>query len=429
MDRRKFVKCLLGGSILSVYALNKLNAAVYQSINTLNQKYIKDNAPDGVYWEALSDHFIFQDNLIMMNNGTVGPMPEPVFNTLVKYFKVQATNPFDFYNFFPTKKEEVRVKLAKFVNAEPDEIAINRNTTEGMNLVANGLDLKEGAEVLISSHEHPAGIHPWKGKEERYGIKVIEVPLGVPPKSIDEIVNAFRNAITPRTEVISISHTVYITGLISPVKELSELAHDNDILLVADSAHGIGMLDLDVKKLGIDILASSPYKWLGAPTGCGLLYVRKEVQDRIWPSIASSGWDTHENARRFETLGQRADPLILALGEAIDFQNIIGKKRIERRIKTLAGYLKKDLKSISKVRLHTPADPYLSGGLTAFSIEGVDHSKIVNYLREKYNIVIRTIGRDRDGTDGVRVSTHIFVSCKHVDQLLEGVNHLARHGG
>ncbi len=428
MDRRKFITALIGGSALSVYALNKLNAAVYQSIVTLNQKYMKDNAPDGIYWESLSDHFIFQDGLIMMNNGTVGPMPEPVFNTLIKYFKVQATNPYDCYSFFPTKKEEVRVKLAKFINADPDEVAINRNTTEGMNVIANGLDLKEGDEVLISSHEHPAGIHPWKMKEKRYGIKVKEVPLGAPPKSVNEIVNAFKNAISPRTKVISVSHTVYLTGLISPVKELGELAHEHDIFLLADSAHGIGMLDLDVKKLGVDVLASSPYKWLGAPTGCGLLYVRKEAQDRIWPSIASSGWDTHKNARRFETLGQRADPLILALGEAIDFQSIIGKRRIERRVKTLAGYLKKELKSIPKVRLHTSTDPYLSGGLTAFSIEGANHDHIVNYLREKHNIVIRTIGRERDNTQGVRVSTHVYISFKHIDMLLEGVNYIARHG-
>lgn len=426
MDRRNFVKCLVGASALSVYSLNRLNAAVYQSITALNQKYLRDNAPDGVYWQALSDHFIFQDDLVMMNNGTVGPMPEPVFNTLIKYFKVQATNPFDCYNFFPSKKEEIRGKLARFINASPDEVAINRNTTEGMSLVANGLDLKEGDEVLISSHEHPAGIHPWKLKEKRFGIKVKEVPLGAPPGSVDEILSAFRKAITPRTRVISVSHTVYLTGLIFPVKELSELARDNDILLLADSAHGIGMLNLDVKKLGVDALASSPYKWLGAPTGCGLLYVRKEVQDRIWPAIASSGWDTHENARRFETLGQRADPLIFALGEALDFQNIIGRERVERRIKTLAGYLKRELKKISKVRLHTSTDPYLSGGLTAFSVSGVKPAKIVNYLREKYNIVIRTIGRDRDKTSGVRVSTHIFVSFKEIDLLLEGIDHLAR---
>ena len=427
LSRRDFVKYLFAGSAVSLYSLNMLNAAVYQSITSLNQKYIQDESPDGVYWDAVSKHFLFQDGLIMMNNGTVGPMPEPVFNTLIKHFKLQVTNPFDCYNFIPRKKEEVRAKLARFINASPDEVVMTRNTTEGMNFVANGLDLKEGDEVLLSSMEHPAGTHPWKLKEKRYGIKIKEVPLGLPPKSVDEIVNAFQKAITPRTKVISISHTVYISGLMSPLKELSKMAHEKGVLVVADSAHGIGMLDLNMEQLGVDFFASSPYKWLGAPTGIGLFYVRKEAQDKLWPTIVSSGWDSRESARKYETLGQRADALAVALGEAVDFQNAIGKERIERRIKALAGYLKKELKKIPGIKLHTSQDPYLSGGLTAFSVEGVEPEKMVNYLREKYNIVIRTIGNRKAGTYGVRVSTHIYVSFKHIDMLLEGVKHLVRH--
>lgn len=425
--RRDFAKLIIGGSALSIYTLNQLNAAVYQSITSLNSKYIRDESPDGIYWEALSKHFLFQDGLIMMNNGTVGPMPQPVFNTLMKTFKIQATNPFDFYNYFPQKKEDIRAKLARFINASPEEVVMTRNTTEGMNFTANGLDLKEGDEVLISNLEHPGGLHPWKLKEKRFGIVVKEVPLGVPPKSVDEIVDAFKKAITPKTKVISISHTVYITGLIAPIKELSKLAHENGILLAVDSAHGLGMLKLDMKELGADFFASSPYKWLGAPTGIGLFYVRKEVQEKLWPTIATWGWDTYKSAKKYETLGQRPDPLMFALGEAIDFQNVIGRKRIERRIKALATYLKKELSKISGVRLHTSDDLYLSGGLTAFSIKGIKPEKIVNYLREKYNIVIRTIGREKDNTEGVRISTHIFVSFKHIDMVIEGIKHLVKH--
>lgn len=426
MDRRDFVRCMIGGSALSIVAMNKLNAAVYQSITKLNQKFIKDNSPDGVYWDAVAKHFMFQDGVIMMNNGTVGPMPEPVFNTLMKYFKVQATNPYDCYNFFPDLLDGVRDKVAEFINASPDEVVINRNTTEGINTAIHGLDMKEGDEVLISSLEHPAGINPLKLKEKRFGIKVTEIPIGVPPKSIEEIVSAFEKAITPKTKVIFISHTVYITGLISPIKEISEMAHKHDILVIVDSAHGIGMLDLNMKEMGADVFCSSPYKWLGAPTGCGVMYMKKDVQDKIYPLIATGGWDTNEGARRFETLSQRADPLIFALGEATDFQTAIGKKRIERRIKTLAGYFKQELQKIPKVRLHTPTDPYLSGGLTAFSIEGVDAEMIVDFIREKYNIVIRTIGRERDNTRGVRVSTNFYISLKQVDVLLEGIHHMAR---
>lgn len=427
--RRDFVKSLLAGSALSLSALTKLNASIYQSITSLNQEYIEDESPDGVYWDAVSKHFLFQDGLIMMNNGTVGPMPKPVFHTLIKYFRVQVTNPFDVYNFIPRKKEEIRAKIAEFINASPDEVVITRNTTEGLNFVANGLDLKEGDEVLLSTMEHPGGTHPWRLKEERYGIKIKMVPIGLPPKSVDEIVSAFEKAISERTKVISISHTVYISGLIAPIRELSKMAHAKGVLVLADSAHGIGMLNLNMKRLGIDFFATSPYKWLGAPTGRGVLYVRKEVQDQLWPTIASSGWNTNKNAKKYETLGQRADSLTIALGEAVDFQNAIGKTRIERRVKTLAGYLKRELKKIPGVKLHTSEDPYISGGLTAFSIQGIEPQKIVDYVREKYNIVVRTIGNKQMGTYGVRVSTHIYVSMRHIDMFLEGVRHLARHKG
>ncbi len=427
LTRRDFVKYLIAGSALSVSALNKLNAATYQSITELNQKYIKDESPDGVYWEAIGKHFLFQDGLIMMNNGTLGPIPKPVFNTLMKYFKLQVTNPFQCYRFIPRKIDEVRNKLSRFINASPDEVVISRNTTEGMNFAANGLDLKEGDEVLLSNMEHSAGINPWRLKAERFGIQVKYVPIGLPPKNVDEFVDAFRKAITPKTKVISISHTVYISGLISPLKELSEMAHEKGILVLADSAHGIGMLDLNMKELGIDFFASSPYKWMGAPTGVGLFYVRKEVQDRVWPTIASGGWDRHQNARKYETVGQRAVPIILALGEAVDFQNSIGKARIEKRIKSLAGYLKRELKKIPGVKLHTSQDPYLSGGLTVFSVEGLEPRKIVDYVLEKYNIVIRTVGNKEAGTYGVRVSTNIYISYNHVDKFLEGIHHLVKH--
>jgi isopenicillin-N epimerase len=427
LSRREFGKRLLAGSALSLGALEALNAGIYQKVKTLNEKFIEDEAPDGVYWEEIRKLYDFEDGFIMMNNGTLGPMPRPVFNTLMRTFRVQVTNPYDSYNYLPTFREAVRRKLAEFVNASPDEIALTTNTTEGINIVVNGLDMKPGDEVLVTSLEHPGHINPWRLKEKRFGIKVVEAPMPLFPKSVPEIVDAFAKAITPRTKIISISHTVFITGLIMPLKELSRLAHDRGLLILADSAHGLGMMNLDMKELGIDFFMSSPYKWLGAPTGVGLLYVKRDVLDKVWPTIVSSGWDTTSTAAKLDPQGQRSDAILFALDEAMNFQNRIDRTRIERRIKVLAGHLKQELAKIPGVELQTPTDPYLSAGLTKFSMKGAEAAKLVEYLREKYNLVVRTAGSPAAGTYGVRVSTPIYVSTKEVDMVVEGVRTLMGH--
>lgn len=426
-SRRDFVKAFVAGSALSLAAFDRLNAEVYQSITSLNLKYVQDESPDGAYWEALKKEFLFEDGLIMMNNGTVGPMPKPVFNTLMKVFRVQVSNPYDVYNYLPAKKEEVRRKLADFIGASAEEVVLSSNTTEGLNFVASGLDLKEGDEVLVSNFEHPGASNPWSLRAKRSGVKIKEVRVGLPHKSTQEIVDAFAAAITPQTKIISTGHTVYVTGLIMPVREISKMAHEKGILVLADSAHGLGMLDLNMHDLGVDFFASSPYKWMGAPCGIGLFYVRKEAQSRLWPTIVSSGWDTYTDARKYETHGQGADALVYALGEALEFQTRIGKSRIEKRIKTLAAYLRQELRKIPGVKVNTPDDPYLSGGLTAFSLDGVDCARIVDYVRDKYNLVVRTIGSKDAGTYAIRVSTPIYVSTKEVDMLLEGVRTLSLH--
>ncbi len=422
-NRRNFMKGIMGGFALAAFTANKLNAGIYKKLSELGQQYSPTEAPDGIFWDFVAKQYMFEDDLIMMNNGTVGPMPRTVFNTLMEFFKVQAANPYKAYMTFYPYIEETRQKVAHFVGALPDEIALTRNTTEGMNFVANGLDMKAGDEVLMSNLEHPSGINPWKLKEKRYGIKIKEVKLNSPPKNKDEILNAFNDAITPNTRIIHISHTIYQNGLIPPLKELSKLAHDKDILILADGAHAFGMMELDMHELGADFYGTSPYKWGSAPLGTGVFYVRKEAQDVIWPTVVSGGWDTLPGARKFDRLGQTAEPLVIALGEAIRFLSDIGMRRIDRRIQSLAVYLKEQASKLPKVKVYTPIDPYLSAGLTVLSLDGVKSDHVVNYMLEKYNLVIRTIYREKNA---IRVSTPIWTSTKHCDMIIEGLKALSK---
>jgi isopenicillin-N epimerase len=423
IDRRSFFKNMMMGVTAAALSANRLNAAVYEKLSALDQKALTQEAPDGAYWDYIAGQFMFEPGLIMMNNGTAGAMPRVVYNTLVEYFKIQAENPYKCYSTFDAYREEARALAAQFIGADPDEVTLLRNTTEGLNIVAYGLNLKPGDEVLMSNLEHPSGIYPWRLQEKRAGFKIKEAVIPIPPKNKDDILNAFNDAITPRTRVILISHAVYKTGLIPPLKEICRLAKEKNILVCADGAHCVGMLNLNMHDLGVDFYANSGYKWLGAPTGTGIFYVRKDVQKDLWPNIVEAEWENASSALKYSHIGRSSDPLYIALGEAIRFQNHIRKDRIERRIKTLGAYLREEASKIPGVKLFTPQDPYLSGGLTVFGLEGVKNDLLINYLLEKNNMVIAATFREKNA---VRICTHIWISYKQIDILLAGLRELMR---
>lgn len=419
LGRRDFAKKLVGGFALATVSKAGLNRAIYEKLSTWDQKNLNREAPDGAYWDFIANQYMFEPGLIMMNNGTAGAMPRVVYNTLVEYFQIQAANPYKCYSTFDAYREEARLRAAQFISALPEEVTLLRNTTEGLTIVAYGLDMKPGDEVLMSNLEHPSGIFPWRVREKRTGIKIKEVTINTPPRSKEEILTAIADGITSRTRVILISHAVYKTGLITPLKEICQLAKDKNVLVCADGAHCVGMLNLNMHDLGVDFYANSGYKWLGAPTSTGIFYVKKELQKDLWPNIVEAEWENPAvGALKYSYVGRIADPLPIALGEAIHFQTNIGKPRIERRIKTLAAYLKEEAAKIPNVKVLTPTDPELSGGLTVLGLDGMKNDQFANYMLEKYNLVI---ARTFNEKNAIRVCTHIFISFKQVDILLEGL--------
>ncbi len=422
VGRRDFIKKAFGGAAVTAFTANGLNAAIYERLAQLEKRYHPYDAPDGAYWDYVAEQFMLRPGLIMMNNGQFGTMPRVVYNTIMEYFKMQAVDPHEiYYQYRYYHHADVQRQVAEFIGASYDEVALVRNSTEGLNNIAYGLDLKPGDEVLMSNFEHPAGIGPWKTQEKRIGIKIREAKLAITPKNKDDILNAFNDAITPRTRIILVSHPIYKTGLIPPVKELARLAKDKNVLIAADGAHCVGMLDLDMHDLGVDFYVSSAYKWMGAPTGCGIFYVRKEVQDILWPNIVHKDWEGTKGSEKYGLLGTVAKPLIIAMGEAVRFQINIGKKRIERRIKTLASYLKENADKIPGVKIYTPLDSELSGGITVLGLDNVRVEHLVSYMQEKHNLLITPILRDKDAA---RICTHIWISFKQIDILLNAMKEL-----
>lgn len=376
---------------------------------------------DEQYWRAVRQSIMLDPEIVFLNDGSYGTPPRPVFDALVKYNRLLTERPGDQGSVARICERVVRPKLAAFVGADPDEIALTHNTTEGMSIAAAGLPLKSGDEVLTTNHEHPGGIDPFRLRAARDGITVRELPVPSPPKDPDELLNLFNDNIGPKTRALMFCHMTCTAGLIFPAKELCRLARDKGLISVVDGAHPLGMFRFDLHDIDPDVYANSPHKWLGAPLGAGFLYVKKQMIPELWPMHGSGGWD-RPNARRYECFGTRDWAVTACIGDAIDFQKAVGPERIEKRGRDLMTYFKQEVQQIRDVRLHTSMDPRMSCMLAGVSIRDIPHGEIIGYLRKQYNIISRPVAYD---LNAVRFSSHYFNTYEELDIALRGLRDVA----
>ena len=419
LSRRRFLRGVSGGlaatGAASIAARSSLSAMVQAAQTPL---------PEAEFWKRVQSEYLLDKDWVYLNNGTLGPTPKPVYFTVVERYHDLAQDPGQPNSDQNNAATEVRAKAAKFIGADPEEIALLRNTTEGINFVVNGLDLKAGDEILTTFHEHPGGFNPCNLKAKRHGVVVKAVKWRAPAEDPAVILNAFNDAITPRTKLLMVSHAMYQTGSMIPLKPLAALARSKNVLTLIDGAHPIGMLKMDMHDLGVDYYASSSHKWLDAPTGTGILYMRRASQDQVWPTVVSTGWDDPKRgASRFDRLSQRAHPLVMALGAAIDFQSAIGSERIESRVRALHAHARRRIGALPGVNFHTSANPLLSNALLAFTLPTLKNADIVETLKRRHRVWTRTVEYD---LNAVRISTHIYNTESQIDQLVEGLQDILR---
>ena len=376
-----------------------------------------EHNPDG-YWAELRKQFLIPEDEVYLNNGTVGSSPAPVLRAIFEGYttteRMDQQDPEDYPIWGYAAWNEFRDPLAAFVGCTRNELALVRNATEANSYIANGIDMNPRDEVLMTDQEHPGGEQPWQLRARRYGIVVRKVNLPKPVQDANQVLNLFSDAISPRTRVIFFSHISTATGVVLPAKELCSLARSKGILSAVDGAHVTGMMPLNLHDLGCDLYSSSPHKWLQAPKGTGFLYVRDEVVDRIWNTIATEGWDeTHIRAERFQRIGSSNVPALCGLRAAIKMANEIGMDRIEKRHRELCNYILAAMIQRGTDSWTSP-DPALRCGIATVNYPAIQRMELEKWLWANHKI------RIRGGEPAkLRLSTPYYLSKKDIDRFLE----------
>ncbi len=427
LSRRNFFQQFAGGSAV-LTTLTQVKAAFAQSTQAVRQAAgvsREDWRVDEGYWAKVRKRFMLEKGFTYMNNGTLGPTPRPVYEAMVEYWRLMAVNPHENSQIFQDRVEQIRLKAASFLGASADEIAITRNTTEGNTILCQGLDLKPGDEILLTAYEHPSNRETWRRQAKRYGLVVKQVRFPIPPDDPSTILNAFEAAITARTRVMHFANPLGSTGCFLPVKELASLAHVKNILCFVDGAHSIGHIQFSLNEWGVDGYACNAHKWLTGQAGSGLLFVKRDAQDRIWPNISILPWDRPaQGARKYSlSVGRRPWPVVAALEDTLDFQNALGRSRVEQRTRSLGSYLRRKAKDIPGVNLYTPERADMAAGISSIGIESVPGRKLKEYLRQKYDVYVPG-GSDRPGAP-IRFSTHYYNTFAQVDLVLQALGELA----
>ena len=379
-------------------------------------------AADESFWREVQQAFTVDRSLINLNNGGVSPSPAIVQEAMKRYLDYSNTAPvYSMWRILEPQREGVRKRLARAFGCSPEEIALTRNSSESLQICQFGLDLKPGDEVLTTNQDYGRMITTFQQRERREGIVLKQFSIPVPAEDDDEIVSLFEQNITPRTRVILMCHTINLTGQILPVRKVVQMARKKGIPVIVDGAHAFAHFHFTCQDLDCDYYASSLHKWLLAPHGTGLLYVRRDKIKQLWPLMAAPK-KMEEDIRKFEEIGTHPAANYLAIGDALTFHQGIGAQRKEARLRYLTRYWARRLLEHDKVRLHTSLKPQFSCALANVEVDGIEPGALTDHLWKEHRIIVTPIRHAE--FQGLRITPNLYTTLEELDRFCDAMEDL-----
>ena len=430
-SRRAFLG--LGGALGTAVASRPFTGLAHLEAATAA---VADRSPDDVaqdefYWREIQEAFTLDRTLINLNNGNTCPSPRVVLEATKRYMDMSNMLPVHYRGDIERHLQTVRRGLAKEFGFDEDEVALTRNASESLQIVQNGLDLAPGDEVITTEQDYPRMLTTWDQRMRRDKIKVTRLQFPVPTTE-DDLYQRFERAITPRTKVFHFCHITNLTGQLFPVQRLSRLARQRGILTVVDGAHALAQFPFKLRELEMDYYGVSLHKWLLAPTGTGLLYVRRDKIAKTWPLQAAPERDDND-IRKFEAIGTHPAGIRAGIAEALAFHQAIGAERKAARLRYLTMRWANALKPNPRIKIHSSMLPGETWGLALVGVEGVDARALSQFMMDKYRIVINAIVAGQyPGPQfpysGLRVTPNVYTTLEEVDTFVEAMQDVLKNG-
>jgi selenocysteine lyase/cysteine desulfurase len=417
-----------------VFSATALLSALTQPAWSRNLEKALRNAegisPDGLaseedFWYYIQQAFTGSPSLINLNNGGVSPAPKTVQDAMKRYYDYCNEAPsYYMWRELDKGREPLRKNLARLAGCSPEEIAMNRNASEGLETIIFGLQLKAGDEVVAAKQDYPNVINAYKQRELRDGIKMVWINLELPSEDENYLVQQYVNAFTSKTKVVNVTHIINWNGQILPVKKIAAEAHKRGIEVVVDGAHSFMHFDFKVPDLDGDYFATSLHKWMYAPIGSGMLYVKKDKIKNIFPLFATNDNPLKDDIRKFENLGTRPFFIEQAIGKAIEFHEMIGSERKEKRLHYLKNYWIEKVKHLPAIKINTSLHPHWGCAIGNVGFEGKKTADLDSFLLDKYKVHV--VGIEWENIHGIRVTPNVYTTTKNLDTLVEGITAFVR---